>query len=149
MTVQLYNNSSDPRCLRKNITALGSSLSVELTENCSVENPSFLLDINADKVNANYIYVGAWNKYYYITNRDIINGNQIVLNCHIDVLMSFKNAVLNTDIIAERSSSAINPYLPDEACADRGTIHQIFRRATTTPFSMTTNCYVLHIAGKQ
>lgn len=149
MTIQLYNNLSDPRALRKSITAVGSSFTCDITENCSVENPSFIFELDNNKLGANYLYVSEWNKYYYITSHDILNKHEVVLNCHIDVLMSFKNAILNSDIICERSSSNVNKYIPDTACADRGTIQQIFRKCSTTPFSRETKCYVLHIAGKQ
>lgn len=149
MTVTLYNNSSDPRVLRKSISKIGSDLTVQITDNCSVENPVFRLAINDDKISANYLYVGKWKKYYYITSRDILNGKEVILNCHIDVLMSFKDSILNTNVICERSSSSVNKYIPDTACADRGTIQQIFRKCSTTPFSRETKCYVLHIAGKQ
>lgn len=148
MTVTLYNNSSDPRVLRKSISKLGSDLTVQITDNCSVENPVFRLALTDDKINANYLYVAKWKKYYYITSRDILNGKEVILNCHIDVLMSFKDSILNTDVICERSSSSKNPYLADDVCADRGTVQQVFRRSSSTPFSVTTNCYVLHIAGK-
>lgn len=149
MTVQLYNNSSDPRVLRKTLTAVGTSFTCNMTDACSVENPSFRFELDSNKLGANYLYVSEWGKYYYITSRDILNNQEVVLNCHIDVLMSFKNAILNTEVIAKRSSSNTNPYLPDEVLADRGTVQQIFRKASTTPFSRETNCYVLHIAGKQ
>lgn len=151
MTVTLYNNSSDPRKLYKSLSALGSSLTCNVTAPCSVENPSFklLIDSNNYVIKANYLYVSDWGKYYYITNREIQNNNEIILNCHIDVLMSFKDAIRNTDVVCERSTSNVNKYIPDEACADRGTIQQIFRKCTTTPFTRETKCYVLHIAGKQ
>lgn len=149
MTVTLYNNSSDPRVLHKALTKLGSDLSVQITDNCSVENPVFRLALSDDKINANYLYVNKWKKFYYITSRDILNGKEIILNCHIDVLMSFQNAIEKTNIICERSSSNVNKFIPDTVCADRGTIQQIFRKCSTTPFSRETKCYVLHIAGKQ
>ena len=78
MTVTLYNNSSDPRVLRKSISKIGSDLTVQITDNCSVENPVFRLAISDDKINANYLYVGKWKKYYYITSRDILNGKEVI-----------------------------------------------------------------------
>ncbi len=149
MTIQLYNNLSDPRALRKSITAVGSAFTCDITENCSVENPSFKFQLDNNKLGANYLYVSEWNKYYYITSHDILNKHEVVLNCHIDALMSFKNAILNSEIICERSSSNVNPFIPDDAVRSRGTVQQVFRKISTTPFTMETDCYVLHIAGKQ
>ena len=72
----------------------------------------------------------------------------MLVDCHIDVLMSFRNAILSSQIIAERSSSEVDEYIEDNVVHDRKTIQQKFRRMETTPFSLTTNCYVLHLAGK-
>lgn len=148
MTIQLYNNSSDPRVLNKSLTAVGSAITCKLTDECTVEDPSFKMTLSSDYLTANYLKVSEWNKYYFITDRNIINGHEIIVNCHIDVLRTYRDAILNSEVICERSSSTENPYLPDNACADRGTIQQVFRKMSTTPFSKETNCYVLHIAGK-
>lgn len=149
MTIRLYNNSSDARVLSKQITKLGSDITCRLTDECTVEDPSFKMTLSSDFLSANYLYVADWNKYYFIQDRTILNNNEIVLNCHIDVLMSFKDSLLNSQIVAERSSSDIDDYIPDTVVADRGTVKQYFRRITTTPFSLETNCYVLHLAGKR
>ena len=148
MTIRLYNNSSDQRVLRKSISQVGTDMTVRLLDECTVENPSFKMAYDPKYLTANYIYVPEWDKYYYITSRNILNAAEIYIECHIDVLMSFKNAILKSKIIAERSSSFTNEYIPDDLCRDRGTVQQIFRRCSTTPFTHETNCYVLHIAGK-
>lgn len=148
MIIKLYNNSSDQRVLSKSISQVGSDMNVRLLDECTVENPAFKMAYDPKYLTANYIYVPDWGKYYYITSRNILNAAEIYIECHIDVLMSFKNAIRNTDIIAERSSSNVNPYIPDDVCRDRGTVQQIFRRCTTTPFTLQTNCYVLHVSGK-
>lgn len=148
MTITFYNNSSDIRVLNKSISQVGEALSVQLTEEATVEDPSFKLTMNNSIINCNYLYVSEWDSYYFIRNREILNGNELVLNCHIDVLMSFKDAILNSEIIAERSASNNNAYIVDNLVGDRGTIKQYFRKVSTTPFSTETLCYVLSVAGK-
>lgn len=148
MTITFYNNSSDIRVLNKSISQVGSPLTVQLTEEATVEDPSFKLTMNNSLINCNYLYVEEWNSYYYIRNREILNGNELILNCHIDVLMTFKSAILNSDIIAERSASNNNGFIVDDLVGDRGTIKQYFRKVSTTPFSTETLCYVLSVAGK-
>lgn len=148
MTITFYNNSSDIRVLNKSISQVGEPLTVQLTEEAAVEDPSFKLAMNNSIINCNYLYVTEWDSYYFIRNREILNGNELILNCHIDVLMSFKDAILNSEIIAERSASNNNAYIVDNLVGDRGTIKQYFRRVSTTPFSTETLCYVLSVAGK-
>lgn len=148
MTITFYNNSSDIRVLNKSITQVGSPLTVQLTEEATVEDPSFKLTLDNSIINCNYLYVTEWDSYYYIRNREILNGHELILNCHIDVLMSFKDAILNSEIIAERSASNNNGFIVDNLVGDRGTIKQYFRKVPTTPFSIETLCYVLSVAGK-
>ena len=147
MTITLYNTASDQRCLHKTLNAVGSAITCRFNDECTVEEPSFRMSYDDNYINANYLKVNEWNKYYYITERNILNNNEIVINCHMDVLMSFRNQILDSNIIAERSSSDINKFIADTACEDRGTVQQIVRKCSTTPFSHETKCYVLHIAG--
>ena len=148
MTIRLYNNTSDARVLNKNITKIGSDITCNPTDECTVEDPSSKLLIDNSFISANYLFVVEWNRYYFIKGRTILNGQHMLVDCHIDVLMSFRNAILSSQIIAERSSSEVDEYIEDNVVHDRKTIQQKFRRMETTPFSLTTNCYVLHLAGK-
>ena len=147
MTIQLYNQTGDPRQLQKNITHL-ATITAQLTDQCSVTDPVFIFDMDDDYITANYIYVSEWDRYYYITDRVILNGNQVQINCHVDVLMSFRNDILNSQCIADRCVNRVNPYIEDSVCGDAGTIETVYRRASTTPFGYSGDNYVLMIAGR-
>lgn len=148
MTIQFYNNSSDIRVVNKSLTAVGSPQTANFTDVVNYDDPLLKLDFDASFLGANYFYVSEWGKYYYIRSKDIIDGNFLYVTGHIDVLMSFKSALLNSQVIAQRSGSNSNAYIVDDYVGDKGTIKQYFRRASTTPFSTKTKCYVLSIAGK-
>ena len=148
MTLQFYNNNSDIRVLNKSLTAIGSEVTASFTDVVNYDDPLLKLDMDASLVGANYFYVKEWGKYYYIRNKDIIDGNFLYITGHMDVLMSFKSAILNSQVIAQRSGSSANAYIVDDCVGDKGTIKQYFRKSSTTPFSTQTKCYVLSIAGK-
>lgn len=148
MTLQFYNNHSDIRVLNKSLTAVGSEQTANFTDVVNYDDPELRLDMNNTLLCANYFYVKEWGKYYYIRNKDIIDGNFLYITGHIDVLMSFKNSILTSDVIAQRSASEANAYIPDDYVGDKGTVTQYFRKSATTPFSIKTKCYVLTVAGK-
>lgn len=149
MTLTFYNNTGDIRQLNKNLATISgcSNISAEITYEVSISEPSFVMNYVADLINANYVYVQEWARYYYITNKTMLDGNRIEITCHIDVLMSYKNEILNSDCIAERSASNVNAFIPDNLCGDEGTFNTVYRRASTTPFN-STGSYLLTVAGK-
>lgn len=148
MTLQFYNNKSDVRVLNKSLTSIGSEVTANFTDTVNYDDPVLRIDLDESLLGANYFYVKEWEKYYYIRSKDIINGNLLYITGHMDVLMSFKSAILNSQIIALRSASNPNAYIVDDYVGDRGTVKQHFRKSATTPFSTQTKCYVLTIAGK-
>jgi hypothetical protein len=105
------------------------------------------LNYDAALINANYVYVAEWQRYYYINNKTMIDGNRIQIDCHIDVLMSYKNEILNSDCIASRSASNTNPYIVDDLVGDEGTFTTTYQRSSITPFN-NTGSYLLTVAGK-
>ena len=148
MNITIYRNTGDMRQLNKNLTVIANITTAQLSDTCSITDPELLIDYNDNYVNANYFYIEKWARYYYVTERTIINGNQIVIRGHVDVLASFRSAILNSECIANRSSSNTNAYIEDPICGSAGSIQTFYRKSGATPFGYTGNNYVLTIAGK-
>lgn len=149
MNLYLFNNGDDPNTMHKNLTAIGTAIDCQLTAETEIENPDILVSMNSNYMNANYFYIPYFNRYYYYRQPPtIINGEQIMLHGHVDVLMSHPDAINATLVIAERSSSHTNPYMPDPLVAGKGTIRTIYRKASATPFGFGSDNYVLTIGGK-
>ena len=113
MQVILYNNASDPEVFDKSLTVIGSATATPY-ESISVESPTLILsDLSVSNISrVNYMYIEEFGRYYYMTEApEIVNGNQLRITGHIDVLMSHKAAIRNADIIANRSASNNNPYI--------------------------------------
>jgi hypothetical protein len=91
------------------------------------------------------MYIDTFNRYYFIDEKSI-EGNEMVVSGHVDVLMSHRNAILNSYCIAARSASTPEPFIPDSVCSDKGTVTYYTRRCSTTPFNG--SAYVLSVAGK-
>ena len=114
MKVTLYNTTSENNRLNKNLTKI---LDIE---NAKVMNTSNLLnlqifikrDLVSDFNKINYLYIDSYKRYYFV---DVtIENGFLVLNCSIDVLMTYKSAILNLTATVTRNENLKNGYLEDK-----------------------------------
>lgn len=148
MKAVLYNNHSDPLVLSKNITKINvADVTLQFSDECSVENPVIRVSITNDWKACNYVFLEELGRYYYVESRTYPSGNEMLLNLHVDVLMSHQQQVRNSPCIAGRSASAVNKFIPDDVCTPAGTITQYFRQTGTSPFS-DVGTYLLMVGGK-
>lgn len=152
MIVRLFNNYSDNNEVHKSISIL-REMDCNIYEECSIQTPTIIIDIEQNNpnvvLNANYCYIPFWNRYYYITDSSIYNGNLVRLSLKVDVLMSFWNDFANSPCIAKRSTSHPNPHIPDTYEVYKN--QSVFkRRKDTNKFTPTSTggCYILTIGGK-
>lgn len=113
MDIILYNTTDDNRKLNKALTAI-KTISVRLKDDTDIMHPVIELDSVNLPPAANYCYIAAFNRYYYINQQDIKIGRDLVLTLSVDVLMSWKSDILNSTVIAERTSNKYNKYIPDK-----------------------------------
>ena len=144
MDVKLYNNSYDTRELNKSPALIATVNVIAVTDTNNITSPYLILD--ATSFNFNYVYIPDWGRYYFATI-DVMDGVRMGVKCEEDYLMSHRDAILNSQIIAKRSASAPNPYIADPCCGDEGTVEVSYRNVSNTAFS-STGSYLLTIAGK-
>lgn len=148
MIIDLYINRSDSRKVYKDITIIGNTKSIQLLEQCSIENPVIMVQMDDSLYSANYAYIAKFGRYYYITDKTIIEGNKCRLSLKSDVLKNFFNACGNSPVIAKRSSSH-----PDYRIADPRILKlpepdiSIRRTSISIPYSDQNN-FVLTVTGK-
>lgn len=135
MDIVLYSNNSDTKVLNKSLTALGTITGVRLKEYTSIIAPVLLLTKSADVIAANYVYIPEFGRYYYITNLEYQTNDLVSLTLAVDVLYSFRAAILASEITAIRSSNKYNRYLPDDRQATLTTSIVQTKLFTTTPFN--------------
>ena len=69
---------------------------------------------NANVFDYNYIYIGQFGRYYYITNW-VFNGDGTwTAFCHVDVLASWKTDIMASAGYVGRSESFNDPYVQDK-----------------------------------
>lgn len=111
--LNFYRNFSLDNVVEKNIVSIGEA-SGDMREDISILNPSILIDTSSiDISQANYVYIENFKRYYYITSMDIVRTNLWRINLRVDVLMSYKDYILDLSCFVSRSASDYNKRLAD------------------------------------
>lgn len=112
MEITLYQNSSEKEKINKSLTVVDTLTGV-LKDNTSLTHPVILIEHN-DPTNFNYCYIDAFNRYYYVNDVVIVRNNLMQISLSVDVLESFKTAILNQNVIINKNALDFELYLPDE-----------------------------------
>ena len=131
MQLILYNNVSDKRKLNKSITQL-STVEIKLKNENEIVNPTVILSAAYLPPSANYAYIATLKRYYYINGQRILPGKQLELDLSVDVLMSWKDVINNSVVVARRSGNNYNKMLPDmiPIQANRNLLYRKFEGGT-------------------
>lgn len=148
MNIDLYVNKSDSRKVYKDITQIGTTKSIQLLESCSIENPVMMVQMNDSLYSANYAYIAKFGRYYYITDKTIVEGNKCRLSLKSDVLKNFFNACGTSPVIAKRSSSHPDYRISDPRILKLPEPDISIRRTSISIPTENTNNFVLTITGK-
>lgn len=145
MVIKLYKNSSDKRYINKTITDEKTLSSCRIYNDNSISTPS--IKIETDSVipsGYNYAYIPDFGRYYYITDIEVGNGF-IIVNLSVDVLMTYKTAILGSEVIVSRQQNQFNTYLADEKYKSYEYEKQ-FVHAFSSPFTKNLE-FVLTVQG--
>ena len=114
MTINLYQSSAeDKRVDKTNYLTSAGTLTGTLKEETSIIDPSILIE-QATLPTFNYIYIPDFNRYYFVSNPVSVRKNLWRINCHVDVLMSYKTGILNMTCLVARNEYNFTPTLEDE-----------------------------------
>ena len=141
MTAILYNNVSDNREINKNITEI-STIDLTIYLDTNVLNPVF--KVKTFNNTGNYLYVPSLNRYYYINNY-ILSNQCVYLHCTVDVLMSYKNEILNSEVLVYRNEFIKDLRLQDTnmpiSCKKQIQIEQISEQFINNGIG----CYIIGV----
>lgn len=115
LDIYLYKNKSDNNVVSKDLTQIAAKTNVKLKDQTTIINPAFVLSgLELPEIaECNYIYAPDLKRYYYINNISLGLGKMYIIDCHCDVLMSFKEQFLRKSAIIERQENKYNLYLND------------------------------------
>ena len=131
MEVIFYSEFSKRKNSTKNPTSPGA-ISVSVTKQvrlkgkCDLIRPSFFVtDVTG------FVYCKAWNTYYHITKIAYDIEGAEYIECEVDVLGTWRNAIKATTAYIHYSSSSYDPNLPDNRVAQLVTKSYTDRTAET------------------
>lgn len=131
MQIKYWKNFSKRRNSTKQPTG-GTTLDVILQEPCSVEGPSFILSIIDPSIN----YVQAFDDYYYVTNKTILDRNRMRIDCAMDELATAKSDIMSGSAFIERSTVLYDSQIVDPLVSTEGmTTCTILSATELTPFA--------------
>ena len=144
MRITFYTNNSERNALTKSLTQI-VRLDGTLKDGTSIIDPSVLC-YNIDRFipDINYFYIDETGRYYFLNGVEVVRNGLWQISGHVDVLSTYKTAILQNRAIIQRSESNYNLKLNDGLFKT-----QQNPRITTIPFGtgFTTSNYVLALAG--
>ena len=115
MDVTLCNNASESNIINKTVTDI-KQVSCVIKGNLSVINPVLLLAYGGDIDPAiNYMKIPELDRCYFITDIIDLTGGRFEIRGKVDVLESFKNAILSLSVLLDKQQGVddTNMYLDD------------------------------------
>ena len=89
---------------------LGSDISAVMVNTDSL-NPVF--KVQGSYSGSNYCSCSEFGRFYYIENVEAIAGGHCLLHCHVDVLYTYKDAILGLTCLVDRNEYNRNGSLVD------------------------------------
>ena len=112
MTINLYG------CTVENVVVDKTSyMSESVSTNCEMVNTDVLnpvLKLSSNYLDKNYVLIPEFeNRYYYVSSIEMLRGGNMLMNCHVDVLMTYKDKILQSSCNIVRQENANSGTLTD------------------------------------
>lgn len=112
--IELYKNRAEPNRVDKTnyITKIGTMLGT-MREESSITDLSITFE-SVSVPSFNYIYVPIFNRYYFVADIKSLGFKMWQMSLEVDVLMTYKDAILNCIGFVERNEFTYNDKLIDK-----------------------------------
>lgn len=145
MQVVFYYNLSDASTINKNLVE-GETFDGQARDEVDATSPVVRFDTD-QIIKYNYAYIPELQRYYSVVNRTIFREGLWDITFAVDVLMSFRNDILNTVAVVDKQSMLENG---DQYIDDGSLVTDNLMFTTTTEYPDGFNDaveYVLIVAG--
>ena len=120
MNIVLYYNKSERNKMDKTIEEV-IVLEGNFRDSVSILRPRIIIELD-DFIDFNYIYIEDLHRYYFVNNVVCVRNNIYLIECSVDVLMSYKEDILKQIAFVNRSHSTHNKYIKDMVIAKEPSI---------------------------
>lgn len=119
MNIYLYNTADDDNVLNKTLTDELIISDVKLKNPVNINNPILSLSSKIiyddgygggwtyETKDYNYVYIPEFERYYFIENVTLQSNNINVLTLKVDVLKTYEDEILNSDLYVEKEINHI------------------------------------------
>lgn len=112
-TMECFKNNSEHNALSKDLTRIRSLKGyLRNIQGDSILN--FTVDVEIPIVAFNYVYLGFLQRYYYVTDVQLLNTGMYRLTLQVDVLSTYQKEIRKQTGIVARNQTDYNDYLIDE-----------------------------------
>lgn len=94
MLAKTYNTNDSTNTINKTLNFV-ADIDVKFKEEVNIYSPSIMLKYD-DLINFNYMYIDKFKRYYFIEDVEVFPNKIYKLSLKCDVLMSFKDDILNS-----------------------------------------------------
>lgn len=94
MLAKTYNTNDSTNTINKTLNFV-ADIDVKFKEEINIYSPSIMLKYD-DLIDFNYIFIKKFNRYYFIENVEVFPNKIYNISLKCDVLMSFKDDILNS-----------------------------------------------------
>ena len=124
MEVQFYYNVSDARVINKNII-FGEVFEGQARDEVDIMSPIILFDTD-EILRYNYAYIPEFQRYYNISDRNVLREGLCEVSFDVDVLMSFRADILNLSVVVDKQSMEENgnEYIDDSSLVAENVMFQ-------------------------
>ena len=114
ISITFYQNSSEPNRVNKtSYMTFVSTLSGEFKDEIDIMSPTILIE-TSDIPNYNYCYISTLGRYYFIDNYTIVRTGLIELELSVDLLMSYKDKILQQTAFINTQQNNYNDKIVDK-----------------------------------
>jgi len=110
--INLMNNQEELNKINKNPASV-ISLFGNLREETSIIDPVILVEYNGALTNVNYMYIGTFHRYYFITKIESVRTGLWRIYAHCDVLKTYAQGILGCQCVVARNENNFNLLLND------------------------------------
>ena len=150
-TLNTYHTADDPRTITKTLTNQ-IDYTCQLIDSAEMVAPTLRVRCTSETFNANYCYISFFDRYYFVTGQTVETANTILIHCKLDVLYTYRNALLSSTFLVTRNENIGSTYIPDTMLPLKGNKEMKVIEFTGGDFNLdtaTANSYnfVLNVAG--
>ena len=112
--ITLYQNSAENNRIDKTeyLTSVGE-IEGYLRQETNIINPTIVIEYNK-VIDFNYIYISTFNRYYFVNRVSSVRSNLWRIELSVDVLMTYKETILNYECFVARNENTYDAYIEDK-----------------------------------